>query len=87
MSQCGYNKNERLYCREAVTNPGKWVKLDGKFEHLTQQYRKYGHAGRFESSSTVDRKRGNRFDMPEPGMKSIVVAEILLTWFLTTVYV
>jgi hypothetical protein len=74
-------------CREAVTNPGTIVKLDGKFEHLTQQYKRYGRYGRFESSSTVDRKRGRRFDMPMPGMKSIVATEIVLTWFLSTVYV
>jgi hypothetical protein len=76
-----------LSFREAVSDPGKWVRLDGKFEHLTQQYRKYGRAGRFESSSTVNRGRGPRFDMPTPGMKTIVAAEILLTWFLTTVHV
>lgn len=70
-----------------MSNPGTTVVMNPKLENLMDSYRKYGRNGRFVTSSTVDRSRGLRFDMPSPGMKTITAVEIILTWWLATVYV
>lgn len=74
-------------CREAVSDPGTTVLMNPKMENLMESYRKYGRNGRFVTSSTVDRSRGPRFEMPSPGMKTISAIEIILTWWLATIYV
>lgn len=61
--------------------------MNPKLENLMESYRKYGRSGRFVTTSTVDRSRGPRFDMPSPGMKTITAVEIVLTWWLATIYV
>jgi hypothetical protein len=57
--------------------------VNQELAHTIRSYQKYGKMDAFAAPNPL--KRGPRFDMPMPGMKSIVAADILLTWILCNV--
>lgn len=52
-----------------------------------RQYLKSGKGGKFTTTATVSRARGQRFDMPQPGIKSIIMANVILTYLLSRITV
>ena len=70
-------------CRKAIDHPEDSVQLSDKLNETARRYRMYGQSDAFTSPYPL--KRGKRFDMPEPGMKTILVADVLLTWALCNI--
>lgn len=71
-----------MQCREAMAHPGR-VQLSDELRGAHDAYKQFGAVDAAHAPNPL--AKGPRFDMPTPGMKAIVFADVMLTWLLCNV--
>ena len=66
-----------------MANPNDVVQLSDELRGASEQYQRYGAIDAASAPNPL--ARGPRFDMPTPGMKAIVAADVILTILLCNV--
>lgn len=68
-----------------MANPEAAVGLPRTLVRAQRQYALSGVDGKFTTTAHFDRARGKRFTMPQPGLKSIIGANIILAYALSQI--